>query len=211
MTILLYNKTNVKNKDCFFAIHLTWIYHDNNFINLKLVEFIIIIECFLKLFMLSPVQNSEHKQKHKRFYRLPINYIQLFGSWERVSLADGGGQSHTGDKWECQSKVKHGLKAAALRRVLHVRWAHVYLARLSWWLSWLGSCTRLPPGSPVPRPCRWRWLELVAGGWGMKEGGRHKGRGARGRDGGWRKEELGSGGGGGDSDTLVNEHVHNAQ
>lgn len=188
--------------------NFTWIYHDNNFINVKFVELIIIISCFfLKLFMLSPVQNSEQKWKHKCFYCLPINYIQLFGSWEHVSLDGGGGQSHTSDKWECQTKVKHGLKAAALRRVLHVRWAHVYLARLSWWLSWLGSCTRLPPGSPAPRPCRWRWLELV-GGWKEEDDTKDEERedvkeGKEKRIGGWGERR--------DSDTLVNEHVHNAQ
>ena len=100
----------------------------------------------------------------KVFHRTPsqLQRAGLFGQFTLQTCSD---------KWKCQTKVKHGFKAA-LRRVLHVRWAHIYLARLSWWLSWLGSCRRLPPGSPGPRVCRWRLLEgkMEKGEWRTRRG-----------------------------------------
>lgn len=60
------------------------------------------------------------------------------------------------------------LLASGLRCVPSVSRENVYLARLSWWLSWLDSCTRLPRGSPGPRLSHWRWLEY-SGGWGGGE------------------------------------------
>lgn len=62
-------------------------------------------------------------------------------------------------------RLSETLLASGLRCVPSVSRENVYLARLSWWLSWLDSCTRLPRGSPGPRLSHWRWLEY-SGGWG---------------------------------------------
>lgn len=141
-----------------------------------------------------------------------LTTLQLVGTrncWRL--LADKVTLRTHSDKWKCHTKVKHGFEAALLYCVLHVRWAHTYLARLSWWLSWLGSCTRLPPGSPGPRPFHWRSLE--GGEWGEEvrrkgcrtERERRRWRVKRRKKQGKReKEERGD-------DILVNEHVHNAQ
>lgn len=149
-----------------------------------------------------------HKKSHgkvKKAQNIPSSHWIVVGSRSRWrQMAEKLMLGTQSDKWKCHSKVKHGFEAALLYFVLHMRWVHIYLARLSWWLSWLGSCTRLLHGSPGPRLCRWRLLEWEGRcrRWGGEEE-REEVRQGKGKKSRRRRRR--------EDDILVNGHVHNTQ